>query len=417
MNTTRNASLLRRLFVGACLAGSLTGALAGMARAEHAPAPDLQQGDGRTSPFYRWDGDIPTEPGKLLRSEPLPSTLGLANAGVETRILYSSTDGVGGRTPTVVSGAVFLPKGPRPAKGWPLAAWAHGTFGMADICAPSWHGRSYRDVAYLNAWLAAGFAVVATDYQGLGVAGPNPALNNRANAYALLDSARAVLKSVLGLDGRVILVGQSQGGAAVFAAAGYAPEYAPGLDIRGTVGTGIMYFPPQGRPAGAPKPSDKVEPTIAYEFLSVLAAQQSDPTLKAGDVLTDEAAPLLEQARVSCLDTLEEDVIGLGLTRTRAIKPGAQARLSTWWNKAQVFPTLKLTQPLFIGAGADDELGPAEVILAKNACAAGTKVQIHLYSGHDHSATVNASLKDSIPFALHAIKGEPIKAVCTPVPQ
>ncbi|MBA5745491.1 alpha/beta hydrolase, partial [Escherichia coli] len=69
----------------------------------------------------------------------------------QLRILYASTDGVGGHTPIAVSGALFVPRGTPPAGGWPLVAWAHGTFGMADICAPSWFGRSYRDVRYLNA--------------------------------------------------------------------------------------------------------------------------------------------------------------------------------------------------------------------------------------------------------------------------
>src|SRR4051794_3656476 len=31
-----------------------------------------------------------------------------------------------------------IPKGDPPSGGWPVMAWAHGTTGMADICAPSW---------------------------------------------------------------------------------------------------------------------------------------------------------------------------------------------------------------------------------------------------------------------------------------
>ncbi|MCA3860353.1 MAG: alpha/beta hydrolase, partial [Burkholderia sp.] len=107
----------------------------------HVPAPDPLQGDGRVSAFYAWDRDIPATPGVLLRSEPLPAELGLASAARQLRILYASTDGVGGHTPIAVSGALFVPRGTPPAGGWPLVAWAHGTFGMADICAPSWFGR------------------------------------------------------------------------------------------------------------------------------------------------------------------------------------------------------------------------------------------------------------------------------------
>ncbi|WP_207903972.1 hypothetical protein [Martelella mediterranea] len=43
--------------------------------------------------------------------------------------------------------------------------------GIADAGAPSWTGWRARDVAYLDRWLEEGFAVVATDYQGLGGSG------------------------------------------------------------------------------------------------------------------------------------------------------------------------------------------------------------------------------------------------------
>ena len=146
-------------------------------QAARVPAPDPSQGDGGVSSFYTWnDGDIPSTPGQMLRTEPLDPALGLAMAGEQLRILYTSTDGIDGKTPVVVSG---YPKGTPPAGGWPLVAWAHAT-GIADTCAPSWIPRSERDAHYLNAWLQQGYAIVATDYQGLGSrAAPDPWLSGR----------------------------------------------------------------------------------------------------------------------------------------------------------------------------------------------------------------------------------------------
>ena len=142
------------------------------AHAARPPAPDPAQGDGGVSAFYTWQDDIPDKPGTMLRQEPLDSELGLVNAGQQLRILYSSTDGIGGKAPVAVSGAVFLPEGTPPAGGWPLVAWAHGTTGVADVCAPSWRARSsyenFYEAVVLSTWLTAGYAVVATDYQGLG---------------------------------------------------------------------------------------------------------------------------------------------------------------------------------------------------------------------------------------------------------
>ncbi|NIE63372.1 alpha/beta fold hydrolase [Burkholderia sp. Ax-1719] len=416
--TLPGALTAARLAAGSALLGFFLLAHAGV----RAPAPDPLQGDGRVSAFYSWDADIPATPGVLLRSEPLPKTLGLPSAAQQLRILYSSTDGVEGKSPIAVSGALFIPAGTQPQGGWPVVAWAHGTFGMADICAPSWYGRSWRDVRYLDAWLNAGFAVVATDYQGLGTPGPNPQLNNRSNSYTLLDSVRAALHGVPGLANDVVLVGQSQGGSAVIAAAGYAPAYAPDLNIRATVATGTIYnAPPATLASLAPfkthlkRDPDRVDPTLAYEFYSVLSAQQIDPTLKASEILTDSAAPLLEQARISCLASLEDDARLAGLTRANTVKPGAEARLKTWWDNYLAYPTLKLKAPVFIGAGADDGLAPAELSLARDACAAGTTVEAHLYEGLEHNGTLNASLRDSIPFVKRVFAGQPVAPVCEPI--
>ena len=59
----------------------------------------------------------------------------LQNARYTKLVLYSS------RTPqgkqTAVSGSVSVPEGKAPKRGWPVITWAHGTTGVADVCAPS----------------------------------------------------------------------------------------------------------------------------------------------------------------------------------------------------------------------------------------------------------------------------------------
>ena len=120
-------------------------------------------GDGGVTPFYIWKDALPKQPGRMLRQEPLPDGQAQPAASQSLRILYSSTDGVGNQARIAVSGTLYLPKGTLPAGGWPVVAWAHGTTGIADVCAPSWRGNTDRDKAYLDAWLSHGFAVVATD--------------------------------------------------------------------------------------------------------------------------------------------------------------------------------------------------------------------------------------------------------------
>ncbi|HEY0423878.1 MAG TPA: alpha/beta fold hydrolase [Rhodopila sp.] len=389
---------------------------AATALAAQVPAPNPAQGDGGVSSFYTWSGDIPAAPGQMLRSEPLEPNLGLAMAGEQRRILYSSIDGIDGQTPITVSGAYFLPKGTPPAGGWPLLAWAHGTTGLADTCAPSWNPRSERDATYLNSWLQQGYAVVATDYQGLGTPGPHPYLVVRPEAYSVLDSVRAVLKSLPDIANRVVLIGQSQGGGAVFATAGVAPGYAPELNIRGSVATGVPFLDPvmlRSRPP--PNPQDKADPTVAYNLYIGLLVQQGNAALTADELVTERALPLLQEARTTCVGKLFRDVMAAGLNRGNALKPGFRAAFASVLPMMQ-YTTMRLPQPLFVGTGEQDhDVPPAtQLALVRNACASGSVVEAHLYAGLSHGATVNASLKDSVPFVRKVMAGEPITPVCEP---
>jgi len=151
-------------------------------------------GDGGLPPFYQWNQSLPTAPGQLLRQQSIEVPAPLPNAGEAFRLLYTSTSTLHESTQVSVSGAVYLPKGAAPAGGWPIVAWAHGTTGVADVCAPSWHDRSADRWRYLNAWLGQGFAVVATDYRGLGTPGVHPYLDYDPAGRDVLDSIRAALK-------------------------------------------------------------------------------------------------------------------------------------------------------------------------------------------------------------------------------
>lgn len=107
-------------------------------------------GDRAPSAFYRWPEAIPALPGALLRSETLAVQPQMPAAAQALRMLYSSTDERWHSGLIAVSGALYLPVGNPPTQGWPLLAWAHGTLGIADACAPSWTGLRDRDASYIN---------------------------------------------------------------------------------------------------------------------------------------------------------------------------------------------------------------------------------------------------------------------------
>jgi pimeloyl-ACP methyl ester carboxylesterase len=379
-------------------------------------APNPGQGDGGVSAFYDPAGPAPARPGEMIRTELQPAESSLANAGSAMRILYSSTDGLDGKTPVAVSGSLFIPKGEAPAGGWPLVAWAHGTVGVADVCAPSWNPRSERDSIYLNHWLAQGYAVVASDYQGLGAPGGHPYLATRPAAYSVLDSIRAVQASPdYKLSKSVVLVGQSQGGGAAFATAGEAAAYAPELDIRGTVATGTPYFTTTTAPAD--RDPAKVEGVFSYTLYILHLVKQANDTFDIDGLLTEKARPVFELTRTACLgavwDAVEENALSQAAAFTRDPMPEV----------AQHFPlmaysTLKAKGPVFMGTGGKDQdvPPPGQERLFKDACAAGSVIERHVYADLDHSGVVNGSLADSTPFVKKAFAGEAMAGNC-PKPQ
>lgn len=393
-------------------------ALAGFAfsvQAAHVPEPSLKVGDGRVSAFYTWQDDIPSKPGVLLRQEVLESTVGLLQAGSQFRVLFTSTDGITGKDPITVSGALFLPKGQVPAGGWPVVAWGHGTLGVADVCAPSWKGRSLRDVRYLNTWLEQGYAVVATDYQGIGVPGFNPQFNNRSNAYTLFDSVRAVQSGFSGLSNKVLLVGQSQGGSAVVAAASYAKTYAPDVGLKGIIGTGIVYTRKTGqintKKKDKPKPEDKFS---SYTFFHDIFHEAVDHTYQPEKIYTEAGLQLLGQARVGCLVDVASDANFADLRIKDVYQQPENIRYvdNPHDDVNKPFPSVKLDVPLFIGVGDQDSLVSTSRELADDACKAGTQTEFHVYKGRDHSTAVNASLQHSLLFARKAIAGEAPSSTC-----
>jgi pimeloyl-ACP methyl ester carboxylesterase len=380
------------------------------------PVLDPSVGDGGVSSFYVWDKTVPGTPGKLLRQEPLISELMLVNAAKGLRVLYTSTNGLDNKTPITVSGAIYWPKGAAPDGGWPIIAWAHGTTGIADVCAPSWIPRTSRDSDYLNAWLAQGYAIVATDYQGLGTPGGHPWNTTRPEAYSVLDSVRAALGAFPELSNSVVIVGQSQGGHAAVSASLLANEYASAVHLHGTVATGVPGAPPFAPETNAKQiPIPSLGGSAVFDLLNLLTYRIIDPSLNPSDYLTDAARPAFEVAKTAC-NEIGEAVSRGHLTVDNEFKNSLAAAAAKAAPYKQ-YPTPKFAHPLFIGTGLADITtfpeGQYNFVVA--ACFAGSKIEAHYYPGKDHGGTVNASLVDSVPFVKEVFAGESVTGNCSSV--
>jgi hypothetical protein len=359
----------------------------------------IAAGDRVLSAFYAWTGALPPRPGAMLRMEPQPPQPEFAAAGVQQRILYSSTDARWGSGVLPVTGTLYLPKGEPPLGGWPLVAWAHGTLGVADVCAPSWTGHRPRDATYLNRWLEQGFAVVATDFQGLGGPGPHPYTFWEAEGRSVLDSVRAAIAAYPGrIADEIVITGQSQGSASSIAASRLAPTYAPELRLRATIATGLLPSFPDAR-YKAPEAATSPNGPVRFSMLRLVGGSIPDGGASAESLVAPQAQPLLQMARETCVDDMRGYEQRYGLKAGNAFTRDP-AELEALLVKTTDMSMVRLPAPLFLGTGlADRTIAPRRQYAAVAAlCESGNPLVWKTYPGITHNGIVNAAFEDELRF-------------------
>ena len=209
-------------------------------------------------PFYQVGAtDLVGEHGDVIRVRTMSGPAALECAAACELVIYRSTR-VSDGAPIGVSGVIAIPKGNPPTGGWPVVSWSHGTVGVADRGAPSLDSEELGDVGdptdppmtvhrkinaaphgLLNEFLNRGWAVVMTDYEGLGTRGPHPYLFWTSEARGVLDIIRAARglhnrETATGqeiISRRFVIVGHSQGGQAALFAAHLAPTWTAELTL------------------------------------------------------------------------------------------------------------------------------------------------------------------------------------------
>ena len=376
-------------------------------------------GDGGVSNFYRTSVEkTPNKAGVLVKQEPHELRQSVPGAAENIRVLYTSTNGLDQKSIVTVSGSVFLPQGKAPEGGWPVVLWSHGTVGIADVCAPSWTGYAPFHDKYLKQWLDQGYAIAASDYQGLGTKGIHPYLATQPAAYSNLDMLRAIKGLKVNLSDKVVVIGQSQGAGAAIATAAYAPQYAPELNLLGVVATGVPFFSPKILELiQKNRPQDKVDPMLGYNFLMLTLVEELIPDFSLTDYVFDSIYPTVRSVSTVCNEDMRGVITEKGLTFNKIFKKSPLEPLKVAIAQMN-FPTLKIDTPIFIGTGALDRDTPPKMqaIFAKKACAAGTNIQAHLYPGFEHRSVLNHSTVDSIPFVKTVMSGGKVEGNCQALP-
>jgi len=346
-----------------------------------------------------------TRPGALLRKEAFDG-YALPKGARAIRILYHSRDADGHAVAT--SGVVLIPAGATPAGGWPVIAWAHGTSGVAPMCAPSLMKDVYYGEEGLLPMLRAGYAVVATDYHGLGAGSPHQYVNKIAQAYDVIYSIPAARKAVPELGKGWVADGHSQGGTAAWSVAelerrradpGYlgAVAVAPGVQLRQVL-------------THAAKSSS----TGFYLDYIAWAIHALTPSFAPSDMLTGAALDRYGDVTskgcfyygyASFQGDTQPPVLKAGWDQT----PAAQR----FFRESEVGAS-PIAGALLVIAGEADQTVPIAAVrkTVDQACALGVPLEFRTYPGLDHDPTMEKSTPDQLAWIAARFAGAPAAKAC-----
>ncbi|HFG6961665.1 alpha/beta fold hydrolase [Acinetobacter baumannii] len=354
----------------------------------------------------------------VVKVEAYTST-NLGSAAAESSILTYKMLGQSGQEVQATS-LVFTPNTQPPVGGWPIVVWAHGTTGVADVCAPSKAALADSTKDLISKLLAAGYVVVAPDYEGLGTPGIHPFLNVKSEAFSITDAVVATRNYLsqrnLLTSKKWVTVGHSQGGHAALGAAQYASRAQ--LEYKGTVAvapaSNLGFILIAGEQSVANATLDKKISMYAqldtYTALVTAGIRNTQPTFDYPQVFTPQISSIAQQAETICSGPLGQ-AFGAGMTQyvtehngtldgyTRT-QPNFMAvpLVKTFLDKDSQPLQVKVTTPIIIYQGLADSTVPkvATDILISNATVVGTKINSYVTGNWDHGTAMSSNVDNIV---------------------
>jgi len=349
--------------------------------------------------FYDAPQPLPAgKPGDLIRSESfddydLPLSVNVV------RILYHSRSASGQDVAT--SGVVLLPAEKKaPSGGWPVIAWAHGITGVARSCAPSLR-RNLGHGPFLSMYVNLGYAVVATDYTGLGTNFRNAFLDAPSNATDVIASIPAARQAVPQIGSRWIVMGAAEGGLATIAVAQKENE----IRDPGYLGAIVISDIASAKGMLAPQPSSSIKLTsFAYGTKTVY------PDFQPSEILTEKGKTLYHKIEQTCSD--------LGSIS----EPSVTESLKTSWHENKLLlqyldrstPAVSQTYGPVLMISSDHAPSTAEAI--SNMCRLGDQVQWLHYPDVDPGRVIGDSVRDQIAWIEARFAGRKAARTCGGAP-
>ncbi len=337
----------------------------------------------------------PAPPGTLIRSEAthqyaLPFEL------TALRILYHSRTVKGEDVP--VSGVVLIPDGSPPSGGWPVIAWAHEYRGLARQCAPSL--MKNLGVAPLLAMYAnLGYAVVATDYSGLGVDAGEPVLDMQSNALDVIYSIPAARAAAKQIGPKWIAIGPFQGALAAVAVAE--------SDVRdpnyvGSIATSGL--------ADAQPAYERFALNANRILLAVASTVNAlSPAFRVSDMLRGKVLATYDRASQACAGETEPKFTN------ESLSPGWESNGFVKEFLSRNTPGVKTAHgPVLVISGEADPRIPGDMTTPTVArmCKKGDRIMFLKYPNVDAGGAMGSSTSDQISWIKARFSGQTAPSNC-----
>jgi dienelactone hydrolase len=355
--------------------------------------------------------------GDLISYRTTTVNLGTGAPGTKAwNVQYQSTDSVGAAN--VVTGTVLVPTAAWTGAGTrPILSYAVGTHGLAQPCAPSLQmaaGTDY-ETANINAALAAGYAVLVSDYQGYTTGDTPTYLAGASQGNAVLDIIKAAsqIPSVGIVAGtKSTIWGFSQGGQSAAWAAQRQSSYAPAVNLVGVAAGGI--------PADFLRTAAYLDGSTGASFLfsGVIGLGQQYPTqIPLATLANANGQAAIAKGKSQCVfeslfelmnHSLSEYTVGNQTLDQLTAVPAINAVL-----KAQDLGGDKVSVPLYQFHGQADEFIPIDqsVALKKKYCGKFSNVTFDVYPS-EHIVTLFQAAPTVLSWLNDRVAGKSATSTC-----
>lgn len=337
----------------------------------------------------------PGTPGELIRSLEFEE-YNLPEGVSAVRILYHSRSGT--NQDVTSSGVVLYPEQAQaPTAGWPVIAWAHPWAGVARDCAPSLQ-RNLAHASFLAMYVRLGYAVVVTDYAGLGTNFHSAFGDIRSNAKDVIYSVAAARHAVPRLGARWIAMGTGDAAATAVAVAEAErdisdPNFLGAIAISGLRDLQDAY-------------AHANDVSAAQALFLAHGIRAFDPQFSVGELLIPKALPAFRQIEQSCSEPQT-------LAGSEILKPNwrENQQVREYFDRNRTGMKPARGPILVISSEAEPALTQAAHVVAR-LCSQHDRLQFQKYSESDPTSVIGDSVRDQIGWIQARFAGKNVPVNC-----